>query len=102
MIGTSQTRQATLVRIGLTVVVASAAMIVAVAALGAGSPVGFLLAIPPLYLVWVLLVDLRILLKQRMRASASYVRRPYYWAWIAGCLLPLVAWVVWLSSHRSS
>ncbi len=102
MIGTSHTRQATLTRIGLSIVVASVAMFAALAALGAGSPLGLLLAVPPLYLVWVLLVDLRTLLNQRMRASDAYVRRPYYWAWIAGCLLPVLAWVLWLSNQRSS
>jgi hypothetical protein len=100
MIGSTSTLGSTLTRVALTSVVATAAMFMAVAAVGAGNPVGFLLALPGLYLVWVWLIDLIALVSHRFRASDVYVRRPYYWMWLASCAVPVLAWMVWLSSRQ--
>jgi hypothetical protein len=80
-------------------VFAPSALLLAVIALGAGSPLGFLLAVPALYLVWVLVVDLSCLLRSGFRASGSYRARPHYWLWVAGGMLPVLSWLAWVSRH---
>lgn len=99
MIACANTRGSTLARLVLTTVFATAAMFVAVVGLGAGSPVGFLLAVPPLYLAWVWLVDSTALVRRGFRASGGYLNRPYYWLWIAGCAVPVLLWLVWISTR---
>jgi len=79
-------------RLVLTTLVASAGLMLAVVALGAASPVGFLLAMSPLYLLWTWIVDVNALLRSTFRSSESYVARPHYWLWVTSCALPLGAW----------
>ena len=95
MIVGSNTRSATLARLVLTTIFASFALFVAVAAVGAGNPIGLVLAVPPTYLLWIWLVDLAALVKNRGTSSLSYVARPYYAAWLASCALPVGAWLLW-------
>jgi hypothetical protein len=95
----ANTHRSTLIRIGLTAVFGPTALLIAIATAGAGSPVGFLLAIPPIYLAWVWLVDLGVLLRNTFRATDSYVARPHYGWWIASCAGPVIAWLIWASSH---
>jgi hypothetical protein len=100
MIGSTSTLGSTLTRVALTTVVATAGMFMAAAAVGAGNPVGLLLTVPPLYLIWVWLIDLTALVRHRFRTSDVYVRRPDYWVWLASCAVPVLVWVVWLSSRQ--
>jgi hypothetical protein len=99
MIVRAGTRRSTLTRVVLTPVFGTAALFLAIAAMGVGSPIGFLLAVPPIYLAWVWLLDLGGVLRNRFRTSESYVARPHYWWWIASCAGPVVAWLIWASSH---
>jgi hypothetical protein len=97
MTAVTATRGSTLARLALMTIFASAALMLAVAALGAASPFGFLVTVPPLYLMWVWVIDVSALLRNRSRSSKSYVARPHYWLWIAGCALPIAAWTAWAS-----
>ena len=92
-------RASALTRTVCTLAFGSCALVLAVIALGAGSPVGLLLAVPPLYLMWVMLLDLGKLIRLRFQDSDSYAARPYYWLWMAFCVLPVIAWVVWVAGR---
>lgn len=99
MIARGRNRASALTRTACTLAFGSCAPVLAVVALGAGSPVGLLLAVPPLYLTWVLLLDLNKLVRLRFQDSESYDVRPYYWLWLACCVLPVIAWVVWVAGR---
>jgi hypothetical protein len=90
-----QTRSSTLVRLGLTLLFGTANLFVSVAALGAGNPIGFLCAIPALYLLWVWAVDFVALFRGQFQPAAHYAARPHYGLWLAGCVLPVALWLLW-------
>lgn len=93
----ANTRNAALVRSAMTTLIATAALFTSIAALGAGNPVGIVLVIPPLYLLWVWTVDVTMLVQHRFQSTGSYASRPYYLVWMLGCALPVAAWSAWLS-----
>ncbi len=92
-------RRATIFRIPVSLFCIVMGSILTVAALGSGTPAGLLLAVPPSYLLWVLVSDLYVLARGSLQSSASYTRRPLYWASLGGSLIPFLAWVVWLLSR---
>jgi hypothetical protein len=93
----ANTRGAALVRIGLTTLVVTVGLFTAVAAVGAGNMIGFLIAVPPLYLLSVWAADVAKLVQYRFQPTDSYVARPYYMLWIVACSTPAAIWFAWLA-----
>ena len=84
-------RRATAQRIVLGLIAVPLGMFFAVSIAGAGNwPLGGLVAIPSLYLVGVLLLDVRTVLTE------GYRTRPRYLAWWALAVLPALSWLIWL------
>ena len=91
MRGTEASKQAALLRLGLTPLLSAPALFAALIFLGAGSPVGLLFAIPPFLLLWIWCVDAVSLLAKRPLVKA---RPRYYWL-AAACIVPCAAFWIW-------
>lgn len=63
--------------------------------LGAASPVAPLIALPPICLGWIWLVDLFHVVRGS-HSLVTYKPRPWYFFLIAGCIVPMLAWAAYL------
>lgn len=87
-------RRAAVLRAAVVSAVAPLGLLLAVAATGAGNPAGFVLAIAPLHLLWVCVVDV-IALFRGLRSPVRFATRPRFVLWVTACALPVVAYVIW-------
>lgn len=89
------TLAASVVRLGLSMVVAPPTAFLAIMALGSGSlPLGIVIAVPFLALVWFWLADLVAVAQRRYR------ERPSYAWWLAGCVALCCLWAAWALSNE--
>ena len=92
------TRRAAVSRAALTALVVPLGLLLAIAAAGAGSPAGFALAVAPLYLLWVWLVDV-VALVRGLRGRVAFAPRPRFVLWVTACVVPVFAYLIWAAFH---
>jgi hypothetical protein len=91
------------IRICLGAVAAPLAVLLSLLVLGSGNPFGALIAVPPVYLSWIWIVDARALFRSiRSGSTQTYARRPWFLFWLGTCALPVIAHIVWSVKHLHS
>lgn len=90
----AKSKRAVLLRVALTPLVSAPALVVAGAFVGAGSPVGLILAVPALCLGWIWCVDLYDLMAGLVAPRRLKKRPSYVWLAVA-CVVPFVAFWCW-------
>ena len=85
-------KQDALIRALLTPVVSPPGIVAAVIFAGAGSPAGLILAVAPLYLLWVGLSDVYALVANLFAPRGFTTRRGYFWFAAASMMSFAVFW----------
>ena len=93
-------RRTAAIRVCLGAVAAPLAVLLSLLVLGSGNPVGAVIAVPPVYLSWIWIVDALALVRSfQPRSTQKYARRPWFLFWLGACALPVIAHILWSVKH---
>lgn len=91
------------IRVCLGAVAAPLALLLSLLVLGSGNPFGALIAVPPVYLSWIWIVDALALVRSfRTGSTQRYAGRPWFLFWLGACAFPVIAHILWSVKHLHS